>query len=44
MLVLPMFQEDGLGAGMRLKQPEKFCAAVAGEAHEADLIFIHPYE
>ncbi len=43
-LILAMFEEDGLGVGMGGEEAEEFGAAVAVEADDADLIFIHPYE
>jgi hypothetical protein len=43
-LILPVFQEDGLGVGMGGQQAEEFSATVAVEADDADLIFIHRCE
>jgi hypothetical protein len=43
-LILAVFQEDGFGLWMRGQQAEEFGTAVAAEADEADLIFIHRSE
>ena len=43
-VILAMFEEDGLGEGVGGEEAEEFGAAVAVEADDADLMFIHPYE
>lgn len=43
-LILTMFQENGFGLGMGGEQPDQFGAAVAAEADDPCLIFIHHSE
>jgi hypothetical protein len=42
-LILAVFEEDGVGVGMGGEEADEFRAAVAAEADDADLIFIHRY-
>ena len=43
-LILTMFQEDGLDVGVVAEEADEFGTAVAAEADDADLIFIHSSE
>jgi hypothetical protein len=43
-LILTVFEDDGLRVGMGVEEAEELGAGVAGEADEADLIFIHRCE
>jgi hypothetical protein len=39
--ILPVFEEDGFGLGMGVEEANEFSTAVAVEADDACLIFIH---
>ena len=42
--ILAMFQKDGVSMGVGVKEADQFGTAIAGEAGDADLIFIHRLE
>ena len=41
---LTMFQKDGVSMGVGVEEADQFGTAIAGEAGDADLIFIHRLE
>ena len=43
-LILAVFEQDGLGLGMGGEEADEFLTAVAAEADDACLIFIHQSE
>jgi hypothetical protein len=42
--ILTMFEKDHFGVGMRAEEADEFGATIAGEAGDADVIFIHRTE
>jgi hypothetical protein len=43
-LILAVLEEDRFGVGMGLEEADEFGTTIAGEAGDADVIFIHRTE